>query len=128
MVDHHQVVTFTALDQVLSVAVVDLAARRILDLRAQDIDQRHLVIARVEELDVGQPSQQQGKDQQDNDLQRAHPHESFGAVHTRAENWAVKIRAAIQTNATVTTELTTMRTTVCSTCSHERASSRKKTA
>ena len=128
VINHHQVVALAALHQILAVAVIDLAAGRVLHLGAQDVAARQLVVARIDELDIGQPSQDEREDQQHDGLQGPHPDETFGAVHTRTGNLTVKIRAMIQTKSAVTAELTAMRASVCSAWLHERVSSTKKTA
>ena len=127
VVDDHQVVALAALHEVLAVAVVNLAARRILHLETQHVAAGHLDIARIDELDVGQSPEDHHEDQQHDRLQGPHADKSFGTVHTRTESLTVKTRAMIQTKASVTSELTRIRMTVCRRCAHERASSRKKT-
>ena len=124
----HQVVTFAALDQVFAVAVENLAPRRVLDHMPQYVGPREVVVTRVDQLNVGQPPDDQGKDQQHDDLQGPHPTKTLRTTHTRMGSLAVKIRAMIQMKPTDTAELTTMRSNVCSTWVHERASSEKKTA
>ena len=113
--------------RVEAVAVVDLAARRILHLETQHVAAGHLDIARIDELNVGQPPEDHREDQQHDHLQGPHADETFGTVHTRTESLTVKTRTMIQTKASVRSELTRIRITVCRRCSHERASSRKKT-
>ena len=124
----HQVVTLAALHQVFAVAVEDLAARRVLHDVAQHVGACQVVVARIEELDVGQPPDDQREDQQDDDLQGAHPHETLGVSHMRTGILAVKMRAMIQMKAADTAVLTTMRSSVWSAWVHERASSEKNTA
>ena len=126
--DDHQVVAFAALDQVFAVAVENLAPRRVLHHVPQHIGPGEVVVARVEQLDVGQTPHYQREDQQHDDLQRPHPHKTLRISHTRMGSLAVKMRAMIQMKPTDTAELTTTRSSVCSAWVHERASSEKKTA
>ena len=111
----HQIVTFAALDQIFAVAVEDLAPRRVLDHMPQHVGPREVVVTRVDQLDVGQPPDDQRKDQQHDDLQGPHPGKTLRTTHTRTGSLAVKIRAMIQMKPTDTAELTTMRSSVCST-------------
>ena len=123
----HQVVALAALYQVFPVAVEDLAARRVLHHVAQYVCAGQFVVARIEELDVGQPADDQREDQQDDDLEGPHPHETLGTAHMRTGIFAVKMRAMIQMKAADTAVLTTMRSSMWSTWASERVSSQKKT-
>ena len=109
----HQVVALAALDQVFAVAVEDLAPRRVLHHMPQHVGPGEVAVARVDQLDVGQPSDDQRENQQHDDLQGPHPSESLRISHTRSGSLAVKMRAMIQMKPTETAELTAMRSSVC---------------
>ena len=109
----HQVVALAALDQVFAVAVEDLAPRRVLHHMPQHVGPGEVAVARVDQLDVGQPSDDQRENQQHDDLQGPHPSESLRISHTRSGSLAVKMREMIQMKPTDTAELTAMRSSVC---------------
>ena len=122
-VDDHQVVAGAVLSQVLAVAVEDLAARWVLDDVPQRVAARQFFVFRVDELDVGQPQDDDAEDQQHHRLQRAHPHVSFAGVgHMRGESREVNTCAISQQKKTPTAALTPSRSSVSSACDHESAS------